>query len=269
MSDSEMKSMLDKLLKTVEELKSSQNDTRAEVRESCGISKNIKAEMENFSHKVSSLESSLVRIIHKERSNNIIIFGAKFEEGRLDLQSFIMALFRKVDLDIPEIAVADVFKLGKNKNNCPIVVKFIAPRWVKHVFTKVTELKGLNIVIANDRSRQEREARRDLRAQKVRLKEVGYQTKIIRNRIYIGEKEIALEELDSLLAAKKKRKFEEESDEPQDTVTGISKNKKRCLTNRDLLMLDKNNQSIKNFLLKDADSRPGENSQQGDQKKPA
>lgn len=98
---------------------------------------------------------------------------------------------------------------------------------------------------------------------------MGYQIRIIRNRIYIGEKEIALEKMDSLLAAKKKRKVHEEFENSQDAANSLTKSKKGRLSNRDLLMLDKNNLSMKDFLWKNADGHVDENSQQRDQMKPA
>lgn len=269
MSELEMKAVLDKLLKTVEDLKYSQNDLRADVRESCGISKEIKADMGNFSLRIKGIEVNLERIDHRDRANNVIVFGVKDEEGQSDVLGFIMSLFKKVNLDIPEVAIADVYKLGKNKTNCPIMIKFIAPRWVKHVFTKISEFKALNIVIANDRSKQEREARRELKAQEGRLRGAGYQTKIMKNKIFIEGKEIAPEDIDSLVAATKKRKVHDEGDEPHDSTNGsLKSNKKGRISNRDLLKQDKNNQSMRDFLPRDADVRSSDSTPRSDRKKP-
>lgn len=58
------------------------------------------------------------------------------------------------------MAIEDAFRLGKGDTCRPVLVKFIATRWVKQVFTKVRNFKDKNLAISNDRTPEERIIRR-------------------------------------------------------------------------------------------------------------
>lgn len=47
-----------------------------------------------------------------------------------------------MDLQIPPLAVDDAYRMGKIKGARPIMIKFISPKWVKMIFTKVKEISN-------------------------------------------------------------------------------------------------------------------------------
>lgn len=102
-------------MKGIEELKKSQRETRGDVQEVCGISKDIRSDVNKIHQRIKDIEQSVERHERKERANNIIIFGMN-DDDDTELLTTIISLFRSVNLDLPEVAIADVFKLGKKIN---------------------------------------------------------------------------------------------------------------------------------------------------------
>lgn len=151
-------------------------------------------------------------------------------------------------MNIPEVAIADVFKLGKIKGNRPVLVRFIAPRWVKLVFTKLVEFNRLNLSIANVRSKQEREERKELRKQEDLLLRAGLDASIKKNRLFVGEREIFPGDIETLLKSARKRKVGDEGNDKDRLTEEMASKRRGRFLNRDLLAEDKNNQSMISFL---------------------
>lgn len=70
--------------------------------------------------------------------------------------------FSEMGLNISDLAFEDAFRLGKNNGNRPVIIKFIASRYVKTVFYKVRELRARNLFITNDHTKEERKQRHQL-----------------------------------------------------------------------------------------------------------
>lgn len=97
----------------------------------------------------------------EEKAKNIVIFNlADEEENNSNLLYTIVKMFKRAGLIVPDNAITDVLRLGKNKGKRTVMVKFIGVRWVKLIFTKITVFRKHDIVIVNDRSPQEREKNR-------------------------------------------------------------------------------------------------------------
>lgn len=177
------------LTKSHEELKKQMQDACSTAQESCV---NVSA----LSKKTDSFERRLEFLDRKDRANNIIIFGLEDKEvNSVDLCSIVLTIFNNLDIRIPELAIADTYRLGKNGEKRPVIVKFIAPRWVKNVFSKITEFKKLDLAVANDRTKQERELRKSLRLQADIIRKSGRRVTIKRGKLIvestgIGEQEV-------------------------------------------------------------------------------
>lgn len=85
-----------------------------------------------------------------------------------DLIGSVMSIFKKVKLEIA---------------SRPIVIKFVASRRVKLIFSKMTEINKPNLASANDHTKEEREAGRKLIDIFRNLKERGLNVMLIRNEI--------------------------------------------------------------------------------------
>lgn len=123
-------------------------------------------------------------MIHSQRAKNLIIFKLEdSEKFNGYLFGEILQLFSGVGLAIPEIAIVDVFRLGKIKGNRPVIVKFLTVRWVKLIFSKIIEFKRRNLVISNDYSPEERPQRPLLISRVRELRSAGIVAKIVNNKV--------------------------------------------------------------------------------------
>lgn len=109
-------------------------------------------------------------------------------EFNSDLFDTVNRLFEAANLDIPDIAMADVFRMGKVAGSRPVLVKFISERWVRQVFKNVKELRKMDIFIANDLSPEERQKRRGLVEFCRQLKQSGKNARIKNNKLLIDGK---------------------------------------------------------------------------------
>ena len=76
-------------------------------------------------------------ISKQTRAKNVIIFGLTDNHDE-NIWAKISELFLQVNLEIPDTAFEDIFRVGKNTTTRPVVVKFMAARWVKIVFFKTS-----------------------------------------------------------------------------------------------------------------------------------
>lgn len=95
-----------------------------------------------------------------------------------------------VALQLPEIAIHDVHRIGKVKGKRPIIVKFIGVRWVKTVFCEISEYKKFKISIVNNRRKLQREQIKLILNQEDKLKNAGISAVIKRNKLFVQHKEV-------------------------------------------------------------------------------
>lgn len=70
-----------------------------------------------------------------------------------------LIVFVNVELLFTQEEITDVYSLGKILGNHPVIIKFNSPRHVKSIFMKINKFEEINLTIANDRSKEERERR--------------------------------------------------------------------------------------------------------------
>lgn len=141
------------LTEAIECLTKSHNDLKKEVQEACSSARETKQNLEKLTGRVNNIEMKLETPWHIDKSNNIIIFKLKDnDETNNDLIKTILSIFAKINISIPDVAIADAYRLGKIMGSRPVLVKFVAVRWVKLVFSRVQEFKRLDLGIDNDRS---------------------------------------------------------------------------------------------------------------------
>lgn len=189
------------LTDSIKDLTKSHEGLKKEVQTSCENSKKSQEGVLLLTKKTEFLERKLDFVDRKDRSNNIILFNLEDnEENNANLFSTIISIFTKINTQIPELAVADVYRIGKNIGNRPVMVKFIAPRWVKIIFSKIDDIRNMKLGIAYDRSKEERDFRRDLRAKAEAIKNTGRDVSIQKNNLIIDGKIIKGRELDTFLS---------------------------------------------------------------------
>lgn len=176
------------LFTSISNLTESINVVRSEIHTSSKSVDSIYKQVKGFDNRMTQSERSLSALESLTRARNIIIFKLNdTDEINNDLSAIVLNIFKKVNLQIPELAIDDVFRLGKSQGNRPTMVQFISAKWVKLVFSRVRELRKENIIIANDRSKEERENRRLLLEQVRKMREDGQNAVLRGNKIVISE----------------------------------------------------------------------------------
>lgn len=141
------------LFSSINNLSESLKTVRAEIHTSSKFVESIDRRVNEFENRLTQSESSLSALESLSRARNIILFNLMdTDEINTDLHAMVLKTFKKVNLQVPDLAIDDVFRLGKIRGKRPIMIKFISSKWVRLVFGKVRELRNEDIFIANDRS---------------------------------------------------------------------------------------------------------------------
>lgn len=118
----------------------------------------------SVTNKISKINAEISYLKRADMRNNIVIFNLEEnQQTDTNLISTIASVFLKLNIIIPDLAIADAFRLGKdNKENIPILIKFIASGWVRAIFEKVKDFHDVGLSVANDRTPEDRECRKKL-----------------------------------------------------------------------------------------------------------
>lgn len=161
--DSKLEDVIVQLSNDIKNLISSHNDLKKEVQATSKAATTAASSISSLTEKQLKMETFVEKFVRQERSKNIIMFNLEFSvEEKENLFDRILSVFLGVGLSVPDVALVDAYRLGKDKAKCLVIIKFISTRWVRLIFTKISQLRELGIVIANDRSPEERERRRTL-----------------------------------------------------------------------------------------------------------
>lgn len=105
---------LAKLTQEIAKLTESHRELRKDVQAIYEASNVTAEKCEKIDKKLEKLEADNFFFGNQLRANNIVIYNFPEEEKQsMDLCTLVFNLFKKIDIPIPEIAVSDVFRLGK------------------------------------------------------------------------------------------------------------------------------------------------------------
>lgn len=195
-----LQEQLGKLTECIQGLTRSHEDLKIQMQDACKIAQESCVKVSMLSNKTEYFERRLEFVDRRDRANNIIIFGLEDNEvNSVDLYSIVLSIFKSLDIQIPEVAIADAYRLGKSGEKRPVMVKFIAPRWVKIVFLKITDFRKLNLIVTNDRTKQERELRKSLGRQADAIRKTGKEVKILRGKLMVEGVSISEREIELIL----------------------------------------------------------------------
>lgn len=145
----------EQLLTSIDNISSKLSSSHADLSNKMETTNNY---LESINKKVDAHEGRLAIVENNAtlqnkavRAKNIVLYRLEDSDDiNKHLISVVNEIFAELNLDIPDLAIVDAFRLGKLKGIRPVLIKFIAERWVKLVFSKVREFRSLNLAIAND-----------------------------------------------------------------------------------------------------------------------
>lgn len=183
------------LLSSIDKLTLSHDNLRSEINVSTKTVESLTAKSTAHDKRLSDIEETLSFLNSQIRAKNLVLFKLEDSDNiNNNLLMAILGVFKNVGLQISELAVDDVFRLGKNKGARPILIKFISAKWVKLIFGRVQELSKAGFAIANNRSKEERLHRRNLLDQVHKLKGLGLDARLKGVKIIVDGSVVSAEE---------------------------------------------------------------------------
>lgn len=189
----------------IKSLTESHEQLKNEMRASCKASEEATNSIKTFSKNIASITEDVGFLNRAERNSNILIFNLEEKaKNESDLLSKVSAVFQKVilflNIVIPDLAIADVYRIEKSTVNRPIMVKFIAPPWVKVVFSKIKEFNNIGLAVSNDRSPQKRKIRKELLVYANTLREKGFEVKLKNDFLLVNDEKVKLNNLERFIS---------------------------------------------------------------------
>lgn len=150
--------------------------------------------------KLNSFESRITGLEKSINACNLVLYKVTDNaDTNKDLISTVGNIFTKAGVDIPNICIASVYRVGRQIGTRPIIIKFIAPRWKKVIFEKAKKFAELNLAIGDDLSKEAREHKKRLLRVRYLLRKDGKQTILKRNCIYLDDQPLTLSEINDIL----------------------------------------------------------------------
>lgn len=188
------------LFADIKELKSSQHCLKEQIDLFSNLQQSFSVKSADQEKRLQCIEKQLSFNNTALRAKNLILFNLEDTvQINKNLVTVLFEIFKNVGLDIPELALDDAFRLGKFQGKRPVIVKFISSRWVRLAFGKAKQFKLMDLTIANDRTKEEREERKELLGKIRNLKLVGKNVYLKGKRIFLNDKPMDSEEINNVL----------------------------------------------------------------------
>lgn len=189
------------LISSIETLTTSHNTLSSDIKGTNEFLKALSLKVNNCEDRMSRAERALSLLEQQARSRNVILFNFNdTNDTNSNLLVNVKLIFNKVGLDIPESAFDDIFRLGKRLGSRPVLIKFVASRWVRDVFSEIRDFKYQGFIIVNDRSPEERERRKVLLSHVQELRGKGHSAFLRGNKIIVDDVAIPQDKVDLILS---------------------------------------------------------------------
>ncbi|CAG9814759.1 unnamed protein product [Phaedon cochleariae] len=163
------------------------NDLKELVSKSAGKVKQLEQEIEYLKTENKKLERD-------SKANNILVFNSDYRGGNL-LNYTLELLNTNLDLNLTDADVDNIYTIGNSEENKPIVLKFVRFITKLEVLKNSRKLKGKNLSIVEDLSKEERSERKILVNHLREARRNNKKAHIFRNKLYIDSKGFTYSEL--------------------------------------------------------------------------
>lgn len=154
--------------KALEEANKKQTDViKQHIRQEINILRNtfesaLESKCREFEEKYNNLKDKYEKLEKVQRGHNIVIFG--LPKSTENLPSYVVRVIKEyTELDITVDDIDNVYRIGKETNTKPIIVKFLSYLKKQEVIRRSKKFKGSKISISDDLTVEEREDMKVLR----------------------------------------------------------------------------------------------------------
>lgn len=172
----EMKDMMREMMQEIKEVRKSQTSYEQEI-------KMLKGENIQLKERISKLENKLNRLENKDRRNNIIVKGVKFNE--IDLKQEVENFLKK-ELNL-STKIIEVELIKPKTVETFVVAKVGSWQEKMEIMKGKHRLRGTQKYIDDDLSREERKVQLELRNIAKREREKGNEAKVGYKKVFINK----------------------------------------------------------------------------------
>lgn len=135
--------------------------------------------IETFSEKIKNLEKENTELKQRieildrnNRKNNIVVYGLVKTREEISVENLCNQLNSKLDVGITKADISNSYPLGK-ANNCPIKIELVSTLTKINILQNCKKLKGTNITISADLTKEQQKSNKILRTYLKQLRETG------------------------------------------------------------------------------------------------
>lgn len=186
-----MEAKLDKILAGITRLDTKTDKTNTNLENLTKQIENLKQENSSLKQTVTKLETKLDYLENQSRRNNIILFGLKEsdnEDWNETEEKVIEVAQQYFQLNLNTNDIERAHRIGYNKRNRPIVVKFLNYKTKNFLIRNGVKLKGSNISISEDFSEKIKQERNELKPYLKAARELGARAHLNYNKLLIDGK---------------------------------------------------------------------------------
>lgn len=139
----------------------------------------------SFEDRYSSITDRVESIDRKLRKNNIVIYGLETNSYTTPvLLTSVITFFKKeLDIEIRKTELNDVYAIGKSHQR-PVIVEFVSYLTKREILQETNKLKGKNLFINHDLTRNQQKIGKVLRGQLKIARKEDPKAYIKRDKIY-------------------------------------------------------------------------------------
>ena len=139
---------------------------------------------EELEIKLATCENKLKKIENVHRKKNLLIYNViDNDDSNRDLIGSVIQIFNEQNININENMIDNVWRIGNNQGQRPVIVRFLTNISKQKVFNKQKELKAAGFNIANDYAKEQRLQYKKLKETVIKGKKKGINCHIKSNKI--------------------------------------------------------------------------------------
>ncbi|CAG9824525.1 unnamed protein product [Phaedon cochleariae] len=183
------------IIKQNQDLKDEIHTLKNEIKEELN---NLKQKNEELENENKSLKNRLISTEHKLKKYNIVIYGLKEVKEGNEFTQTLSFLQNQVKVNCSEKDIRDAYRIGKQKITGrirPTLVELSTYKVKKEIFQQVHNLKGLQIFVSNDYTKEELDKRKVLSDNLKLAKAQNLQANIKNNNLLVESQLFTYEDL--------------------------------------------------------------------------
>lgn len=212
-----LKSIQESIDQQTQEIKSHIGREIADLRKLIGEETRKRTDLEE---KYKQLQGKYTILEKAIRKNNIIIFGLENKTEKKLIEFTIDTLNEQLKLNLSKKDVNNIFTIGQQNQNKPIIVKFVSFLTKVEVLRACHNLKNTSIRIAEELSFEERQKNKILHQHLKEAKSRNLNAYIKKNKLYVNGESYTPEQL-----VDREDDTDEETDEVEEEIIEESNNK--------------------------------------------